>query len=123
LVANLGIPLPQLLTLGGSYWNDPGFPEHLASVQNFLLRKLGQSDGVLGIASDELQRKRPLNPFFNYMASKMAEARSLTATECPKQGQPSVGEPQEWSWECADVPKAARSSMYWDCIFMDDRLK
>ena len=121
-VKSIGIPLPELLSLGGSYWNDPGFPQHLASVQNFLLKRLGHATGAfVQIGSDELAKKSPLNPFFKYMANKLPEARQLL-TQCPTLGHPSEGEPQQWSWERADVAQAAHSSMYWDCIFMADLL-
>jgi hypothetical protein len=119
----------EILTAGGAYFNDPGFPLHLAAVENFLLKTLKEKgvsidDVITAFAADQLAtNEEQKNPFFMFLAGRKADALALTTKECPSREAPSVGLPQEWAWERMDVETKARSSMYWDCIFMANLLE
>jgi hypothetical protein len=134
-VKGLGLPLPQLLGAGGSYFNDADYPLHLAAVQVFLLKELGDVGGIIDDSAENFVKREPLNPFFSYLAGYKSgrddmaliaqyrsSARKLTLEECPT-SRPSQGEPQEWAWERQGIDKRWLRSIYWDCIFMANLLR
>lgn len=123
IVKSAGLSLPDLLSAGGSHFNDADYPLHLASVQIFLLKRLGDKSIILNEASNNLAEREKVNPFFNYLADRLPHAQESTLTECPTKENPSKGEPQEWAWERPDSSKKWLSSMYWDCIFMANLLQ
>jgi hypothetical protein len=108
----------ELLALGAAAVNEPDYPLHLAAVEIFLMKQLGDSSPYIKDGGVLLANRDNGNPFFLYLSEgPSAQVRSLVLSECPSPGAPPTKK-RQWSWERPSSDKPWNESMYWDCIFI-----
>ena len=107
-----------------AHLNEPGYSQHLTGVELLILKKLGFNSWLLRDAAKTLARKNIENPFFQFLAEKGPKVTvPLTIKYCPAMTIGKIGQPEQWTWERADVEAASVNTMVWDCIFMAQLLK
>lgn len=108
----------ELLATGAAAVNETDYPLHLAAVELFLLKRLGDTSPYVQAGGLILAQRDSGNPFFLYLAGEDTEKiRTLLLSECPSPNSPSASR-QQWSWERLSTDMPWKDSMYWDCIFM-----
>jgi len=99
-----------------SQFASEGYPLHLVGVEILLKQETDRFSTGLGQAANNLLRKEPNNPFFEYLAKgKTARAAQLVLEKCPKD---SNHVRKQWAWQRTESEQAWLQSKGWDCTFL-----
>jgi hypothetical protein len=93
-----------------------GYQLHLAGVNLFLRRSLGQKNPALDALAQSLLARQKMNPFFAYLAEgPTANVIEKTLAWCPAAPPP---QRTEWSFERDELERPWERSMGWECVFL-----
>lgn len=103
-----------------SQFSTEGYPLHLIGVEILVKQFTDRYSYGLSLASSNLLKREPNNPFFEYLAKgKTSRAAQLVLEKCPTTGDHLK---KQWAWQRTESEQAWLQSKGWDCIFLIDLL-
>ncbi len=107
----------------------PGYPLHLKAVSLLLLGSLGYDKDFVSELSQDLVKRDPRNLFFQFLADDSTSGTIRQSQSLLDQCAVSFNNLRkrdstrnQWSFERDSSEKAWRSSMGWDCVFLNRML-
>lgn len=104
--------------------NENGSALHLAALDVYIRRQIGDWDSLLQKAADKLHSRDPENAFFRWLSQGASDDLvELILSQIPKHNATSaVGKRKQWAFVRQDSEQAWAESMGWDYLFLIDHL-
>eukprot|EP00939_MAST-03C_sp_MAST-3C-sp1_P000148 g148.t1 len=102
--------------------NDQGSALHLASLDVYIRRQIGDWNSILQAAADKLHSRDPLNVWFEWLALGASDELSDRLLSQVPAYNVKTSERKQWSFVREDTEMAYKNSMGWEFVFLIDHL-